>query len=97
MDEEKKKEKRKLNTLDKYIIFCLTFISIYTIVHTIIFAITGMEAGILDGLVFGLLGSEMLMCFLIKRFKFHEEAKLIFGKKKKENTFEADAPYTDEM
>ena len=80
---EEKKSKRKLNTLDKYIIFCFAFIVIYTIVHTVIFAITGLEAKILDALVFGLVGSEILQCFLIKRFKFHEEAKLIFGRKNK--------------
>ncbi len=90
------KEKKKLNTLDKYIIFCLSFISIYTIAHTIIFAISGLESKILDTLVFGAFGGELLLCFFIKKFKLHEEAKIIFGKKKKEID-DMDEPYTDEM
>lgn len=77
--------KKKINTLDRYIIFCLAFLTLYTIVHTVIFAITGQEAVVLDGLAFATFGSEILFCFLIKRFKLHEEAKLIFGKKKEES------------
>lgn len=83
-----KPKKKPLNTLDKYIIFCLTFIVLYTVVHTMIFYLTGQEAKTLDRLVYAIFGSEILMCFLIKRFKLHEEAKLIFGKKK-------DEPYDD--
>lgn len=79
---EEKTTKKKLNTLDKYIIFCLSFLVLYTITHTVIFALKGVEAGILDGLVFVAFSGEILQCFLIKRFKLHDEAKLIFGKKK---------------
>lgn len=95
MEEKKDKKKKRLNTLDRYIIFCFSFITIYTIVHTIIFAITGLEAKVLDRLVFALVGTEILLCFLIKRFKLHEEIKLIFGKK---NNFDSDVdePFTDE-
>lgn len=77
-----KKEKKPLNTLDKYLIFCFTFIVLYTIAHTVIFAITGNEAKVLDALVYGVFFGEVTHCFLIKRFKLHEEAKLLFGKKK---------------
>ena len=77
-----KSKKKPLNTLDKYIIFCLVFITIYTIVHTVIFWLTGQEAKTLDRLVLGVIFFEMLFCFLIKRFKLHEEAKIVFGKKK---------------
>jgi len=77
-----RKEKKQSNTLDKYIVFCLVFITVYTIVHTVIFYLTGQEAKTLDRLVIGVIFSEILFCFLIKRFKLHEEAKIIFGKKK---------------
>ena len=99
MEEEKKSEKKKLNTVDKYIIFSLSCIIVYTIAHTVIFAITGQEAKILDGLFYGCFGLEMLYCFLIKKFKLHEEAKLIFGKKKKEtdDSDDGDEPFTDGM
>lgn len=74
---------KKLNTLDKYIVFCLVFLVIYTIAHTIIFAITGLEAKVLDVLVYGAFSGEMLYCFLIKRFKLKDEANIVLGKKKK--------------
>ena len=77
-----RKEKKQSHTLDKYIVFCLFFISLYTIAHTVIFWLTGQEAKTLDRLVYMIFGSEILMCFLIKRFKLHEEAKIVFGKKK---------------
>ena len=88
-----KKEKKKLNTLDKYILFSLTVIILYTIAHTIIFAITGLEAKILDGLFYATFGLEILYCFLLKKFKLHDEAKVIFGKKKTESDVE---DYTEE-
>lgn len=88
-----KETKRKLNTLDKYIIFSLTVIILYTIAHTVIFAITGLEAKILDGLFYATFGLEILYCFLLKKFKLHDEAKVIFGKKKKKE----DEEYFDEM
>lgn len=86
----KKKPKKESHTLDKYIVFCLGFITIYTIVHTIIFYLTGQEAKTLDRLVIGVLFSEILMCFLIKRFKLHEEAKIVLGKKQSKDTVDDD-------
>lgn len=95
MDKEPKKRK-KLNTLDKYIIFTLSALVSYTIAHTIIFAITGLEAKVLDGLFYGCFGLEILYCFLIKRFKLHDEAKIIFGKKKKDvEDSDPDESYSD--
>ena len=84
--EEKKEEKRKLNTLDKYVLYCLIFISLYTIAHTIIFYLTGFEAKVLDALVFSAFSGEILQCYFIKKGKLKEEAKLIFDKKKKNET-----------
>lgn len=78
------KKSRKLHTLDKYIVFCLTVLVLYTIAQTVIFALTGNEAKVLDTLVFGSFSGEMLFCFLIKRFKLHDEAKIVMGKKKTE-------------
>lgn len=97
--EEKKKEKKKLNTLDRYLIFTLSVIILYTIAHTVIFALTGQEAKILDGLFYSCFGLEILFCFLLKKFKLHEEAKIIFGNKKKSepDMDDVDEPYTDEM
>lgn len=88
MRKKKRKPKEPLNTLDKYIIFCLIFISLYTIVHTVIFALTGKEAKVLDALVFTGYFGEVVQCYFIKKGKLHEEAKIIFGKKKKQEEFE---------
>ena len=82
MRRRRKVQKKKINTLDKYIVFALSFITIFTIAHTVIFALTGKEAKTLIIVVIGSLFSELLFCFLIKRLKLHEEAKIIFGKKK---------------
>lgn len=79
--QEVHKEKKKLNTLDKYLIFCFAVILIYTIAHTIIFAITGQEATTLTVSVFTCFSGEMVMCLLIKKFKLHDEFKIMKGKK----------------
>lgn len=79
--QELNKKKKKLNTLDKYLIFCFTVILIYTIAHTVIFAITGQEATTLTISVFACFSGEMVMCLLIKKFKLHDEFKIIKGKK----------------
>ncbi len=81
---------KKINTLDKYIIFALSFITVFTIAHTIIFAFTGKEAKTLIIVVIGSLFSELLFCFLIKRLKLHEEANIVFGKKKSQTEFNED-------
>lgn len=78
----KPKPKKQSHTLDRYIVFCLLFIVLYTVAHSIIFYLTGQEAKTLTRVVVGALFGEILLCFLIKRFKLHEEAKIVFGKKK---------------
>lgn len=79
------KKSKEIHTLDKYIVFCLVVLVLYTIAHTVIFAVTGQEAKVLDTLVFAAFSGEMLYCFLIKRFKLHDEAKIVMGKKKETN------------
>ena len=81
-----RKEKKQSHTLDKYIVFCLFFISLYTIAHTVIFWLTGQEAKVLDVLVFGAFSGEIVQCYFIKKGKLKEEAKIIFGKKKEGET-----------
>ena len=82
MRKRRKVQKKKVNTLDKYIVFSLAMIILYTTAHTIIFAFTGLEAKVLDGLFYSVFGLEILYCFLIKRFKLHSEAKIVFGREK---------------
>lgn len=70
------RKKKQSHDLDKYIIFCFTVIIIYTIVHTVIFALTGQEASTLSVLVFGVFGtSEPILCAIIKIYKLKTEPK----------------------
>ena len=67
--------KKKLNDLDKYLIFAFANLIIYTIVALILFYKTGSEPAVLTGCFFAAFGGEILMCALIKRLKLHKEAK----------------------
>ena len=82
------KNRKKAHALDKYIIFCLVVLVLYTIAHTVIFALTGQEAKVLDTLVFSAFSGEMLYCFLIKRFKIKDEANIVLSKKKDDEDIE---------
>lgn len=70
-----KKQKKKLNDLDKYLIFAFTSLLLFTIAVLIIFAFTGTEPAVLVGCFFGAFGGEILLCALIKRLKLHKEIK----------------------
>lgn len=72
----KKKKLKKLNDLDKYLIFAFTNLIIYTIAAMVIFAITHEEPAVLTGCFFAAFGGEILMCALIKRLKLHKEAEI---------------------
>lgn len=72
---EKEKPKKKLNDLDKYLIFAFTNIILYTIADKITFVITGSEQPVLTAAFFGVFGGEVLICALIKRLKLHKEYK----------------------
>lgn len=70
-----KSPKKKLNDLDKYLIFAFSNLIIYTIVALFLFYKTGSEPAVLTGCFFAAFGGEILMCALIKRLKLHKEAK----------------------
>ena len=70
-----KEKKRKLNDLDKYLIFAFTNLIIYTIADKITFVITGQEQPVLTAAFFGVFGGEVLLCALIKKLKLHKEVK----------------------
>ena len=77
-------KKKKLDNLDKYLIFTFTSLILFTIATLVIFCITGNEPAVLVGCFFGAFGGEILMCALIKRLKLHKEAEL---KKDDSDTF----------
>jgi hypothetical protein len=69
----KKKKLKKLNDLDKYLIFAFTSILIFTIAVLVIYIFTRDEPAVLVGCFFTAFGGEILMCALIKRLKLHKE------------------------
>lgn len=80
----KKNSTKKVHALDVYIIFCFVCIIIYTIVHTIIFYKTGVEATVLDALFYGVFGGEVLLCALLKRLKLKQEHETVMKNKQPE-------------
>lgn len=78
------KSTKKIHALDVYIIFCFTSIIIYTVVHTMIFYRTGVEATVLDALFYGVFGGEVLLCALLKRLKLKHEFQLKLDQQKQQ-------------
>jgi len=67
---------KKLNGLDKYVIFSISILVIYTIAEFITSTITGIEKSSLTMAVFGFFGApELIGCALIRIFKIKEENK----------------------
>ena len=71
--------KKKLDNLDKYLIFTFTSLILYTIVSQILFYVYQIEMAVLTGCFFAAFGGEILMCALIKKLKLHKEAELTKG------------------
>lgn len=66
---------KKLNGLDKYVIFSISILVIYTVAEFISSSITGVEKASLTMAVFGFFGApELIGCALIRIFKLKKEA-----------------------
>lgn len=63
------KKKKKLNGLDKYVIFSITSMVLFTIASQIILVLTGYTNDTLTTCFFGFFGGEIVTCALIKIFK----------------------------
>lgn len=66
---------KKLNGLDKYVIFSITVLLIYSIVEFICTYISGFEMTTLTTCIYACFGGEILSCALIKIFKLREDHK----------------------
>lgn len=88
--EEKKEEKKKkkMDNIDKYLIFCFTALILFTIFHTYTFYKTGVEATVLTVAFYTLFGEEILLCFLIKKYKLQDVFKLLKGKDKENDNMD---------
>lgn len=72
---------KKLNGLDKYVIFSITVVLLYTILEFIVSTITGMEKTTLTVAVYGFFAGEVVTAGLIKIFKIRDNGeKLEFYK-----------------
>ena len=64
--------KKKLGGLDKYVIFSISVVLIYTIVEFIFSTITGIEHSTLTSCVYAFWAGEIVTLGLIKIFKIKE-------------------------
>jgi len=62
-------KKKKLPALDKYLIFCIGFFTIYTIIELIVSSVTGSEHSTLTEAVKWFCCGEAFLCCMIKRLK----------------------------
>ena len=63
----------KLNSLDKYVIFSIAIVLVFTVAEFVVSTITGIEHSTLTTMFMGCFGGEVLSCALIKIFKLREE------------------------
>ena len=65
--------KKKLTGLDKYVIFSLAIVLIYTLAEFITATVTGLEKSTLTTMVYGFWAGELISCALIKIFKLKHD------------------------
>lgn len=61
--------RRRLNALDRYVIFSITVTVLYTVAEFIVSTITGVEKTTLTACVYGFFAGEIVTAGLIKIFK----------------------------
>lgn len=66
---EQLKRKKQLKTLDKYVIFSIGVLILYTVIEFVISTVTGVHHDTLTTCVVSCFGGEILSCCLIKIFK----------------------------
>ena len=60
---------RNLHDLEKYVIFSIAFVIVYTVAEFVTSLITGVHHETLTGCVYAFFGGEVTVCGLIKIFK----------------------------
>ena len=68
-----KNKKKKKPALDRYVIFSIAAMIVYTIISLLILIVRGQTADTLTACFFGFFGGEIVTCALIKIFKLKEE------------------------
>lgn len=67
------RKRKKISALDRYVIFSIAVILLYTVAQTIVTIKTGVESSTLTTCFFTVFGGEILMCAMIKRLKLKNE------------------------
>lgn len=65
-------KRKRTKTLDKYVVFSITILLIFTVSQMVITAITGIEQSTLITCFFACFGGELFLCAMIKRLKLKE-------------------------
>jgi hypothetical protein len=60
---------KKLNGLDKYVIFSITILLLFCVAEMVVSSFTGLTHDTLTSCVYAAFGGEILSCALIKIFK----------------------------
>lgn len=69
------KPRKKLNGLDKYVIYCIVFFTLYTVAELTVSALTGNTNDTLTNAVKFFAGGEVFLCAMIKRHKLIDAQK----------------------
>lgn len=72
---KEKKVRRRLNGLDKYVIFSICLLLIFTATEFVAAIVTGISHDTLTTCFYAAFGGEILSCALIKIFKLREDNK----------------------
>ena len=70
---EQLKPKKKLNDLDKYIIFSFVVMLLYTVAEFVTSTVTGVSHETLTVSLYGAFGGELLITALLKKWKIRRE------------------------
>ena len=75
--ENLKKRFKKLNDLDKYLIFSFITLILFTIAVLVIYIFIHDEPAVLVGCFFAAFAGEIYQCARIKKLKLHKEAEMM--------------------
>ena len=68
-----KRQRKKISALDKYLIYCITFFTLFTIAELITSSICGSAHDTPINAVKWFCGGEVFLCAMIKRHKLNKE------------------------
>ena len=63
------RRRKKLNGLDKYVIFSISVTLVYTVAEFIVSTVTGISHDALSTCVYGFFAGEIVSCAVLKKYK----------------------------